>query len=802
MVSMRFHGAPARSAALAGFLLAALALLFPARGLAQARSTVISPSEQPAWERTLDRVVPAVVSIRVTATRAFDTESASSSLATGFVIDARNGLILTNRHVVEPGPVVAQAVFLDHEEVDLQAVYRDPVHDFGIYRFNPSDVHYMPVTALELAPQRARVGADIRVVGNDAGEKISILAGTLARMDRDAPNYGLLRFNDFNTYYYQAASGTSGGSSGSPVIDRAGYVIALNAGSRREAASSYFLPLDRVVRALRFIEQGQPVPRGTWQTTFQHEPFDELRRLGLSADTEARVRKAQPTDTGMLVVQGIVPGGPARDVLELGDILVEISGQLVDDFDTLEDQLDNHVGEELAVVVERGGSRVELTVPVQDLHEITPTSYLEVGDSVLNELSYQQARHALVAASGAYVAASGYVLAGAGIGPRSVITAIGDVPVFSLDEAQRAFEALPDGVRVPIRYFDLTDTHTVQVGVITMDRRWFPMRRCTWQADTGTWPCVDSPPPPPPPLRVPASTTFPDEQQRLENKLAPSLVLVHFDIPYRVEGVYATGFVGAGLVVDANRGLVVVDRDTVPIALGDVRLTFAGSVEVPGRVVDLNPLHNVAVIRYDPALLGSTPIKAAPLRDVPLKPGERLWHVGLDHRSRVVSQKSRVVRVDPLVLPLPNPPFFRDSDVEVAEVSETDRSTGGVLVDRHGRVRALWASFVDLSGNSPQGFFRGLPAGYLRETVDPLRQGALPVYHALGAELHEVSLVEARARGLSVASAHALEDASGSDRHAFVVSRVWANAPSRSVLREGDLLIERGGAAGRGPAAD
>uniref|UniRef100_A0A453NGF8 Protease Do-like 7 n=2 Tax=Aegilops tauschii subsp. strangulata TaxID=200361 RepID=A0A453NGF8_AEGTS len=116
------------------------------------------------WRRALSRVVPAVVVLHATAPRAFDTGVAGTSHATGFVVDKSRGIILTNRHVVGPGPVVAEAIFVNREEIPVYAIYRDPVHDFGFFRYDPPAIKYLKYEEIPLAPEAASMGLEIRVV--------------------------------------------------------------------------------------------------------------------------------------------------------------------------------------------------------------------------------------------------------------------------------------------------------------------------------------------------------------------------------------------------------------------------------------------------------------------------------------------------------------------------------------------------------------------------------------------------------------------------------------------------------------
>ncbi|MGD9841341.1 MAG: trypsin-like peptidase domain-containing protein [Steroidobacteraceae bacterium] len=739
------------------------------------------------WARTLERITHSVVSIQIDQTRSFDTEANSSGQATGFVVDAKRGLILTNRHVVTPGPVTSQAIFQNREEVALYPVYRDPVHDFGIYRYDPGKLRFIQPAALPLYPQGATIGREIRVVGNDAGEQLSILSGTLARLDRQAPEYGSFKFNDFNTFYIQAASGTSGGSSGSPVLDIEGRVVALNAGGSNAAASSFYLPLNRVVRALKLIQEGKPVTRGTVQTVFTYTPYDELTRLGLDTNTEAEVRRIFPSQTGMLVVSEVQPGSAAAAVLEPGDILVRVNGELLTTFDPLERVLDDSVDQRISLEIRRGEQVRKAELKVQSLYEITPDRYLSFSDGVVHALSWQMARHYNKPVAGVFVASPGYALSVAGVPRGAVITEVNETNITTLDDFSKIIGALKDGERATLRYFAMDDPRASRIAVLRMDRRWYAATECSRDDVEGVWPCTTWPqdgvaaPP------EPTTTQFAKSTDPLINRLSPSLVLVKFDMPYSVSGYTDRSYYGTGIVLDAAKGLVVVDRNTIPVPVGDVRLIFAGAIEVPGKVKYIHPLHNLAVVSYDPALLGDTPVRSAKLNTKSVRAGETVWAVGLDADAKVKSQSAIVAEIEPAEFPLSRSLRFREANLELINLVNGPNSFDGVLVNKKGEVVSSWSSYLLEQGRTPEQIMRGIPADILAETLQLASSGAM--LQSLEAELSPISLADASRLGLPEQWSQGLVAHDSSHRQALVVVRLVAGSPAATVLRSGDLIL-------------
>ncbi|MFS7973508.1 putative PDZ domain, peptidase S1C, peptidase S1, PA clan, PDZ superfamily [Helianthus anomalus] len=824
------------------------------------------------WRKALQKVVPAVVVLRTTACRAFDTESARSGSATGFVVDKRRGIILTNRHVVKPGPVTAEAMFVNREEIPVYPIYRDPVHDFGFFRYDPAAVKFLSYEEIPLAPEAASVGLEIRVVGNDSGEKISILAGTLARLDRDAPHYKKDGYNDFNTFYIQAASGTKGGSSGSPVIDWQGRAVALNAGGKTSNSSSaFFFPLQRAVRALTMLQKGRysyqdkweavTIPRGTIQATFVHKGFDETRRLGLQSETEELVRHASPlSETGMLVVDSVVPGGPAYKHLEAGDVLVRMNGEVITQFLKMEILLDDSVGQNVELEFERGGKSLTVQLVVEDLHSITPNYFLEVSGAVIHPLSYQQARNFRFECGLVYVSEPGYMLYKAGVPRHAIIKRLADEDVSNLEDFISALSKLSRGARVPMEYIYYKDRHRRKSVIVTVDRHeWYASPQIYSRDDTsGIWtrkPALpsdsqlissaiiqvangiagmdtsssadgtviaeveDSTPPGDKVVSDEYDTSADSCNASVaERVIEPTLVMLTVYVPSScmVDGVYTQHFIGTGVIIfhSEEMGLVAVDKNTVAISASDIMLSFAAfPIEIPAEVVFLHPVHNYAIIAYDPSVIGpaaNSVVPAAQLLPEPsLRRGESVYLVGLSRSLQATSRKSVVTNPRAaLKINSADSPRYRATNMEVIEL-DTDFGSNftGVLTDEHGRVKALWGSFstqikYGVSSSEDHQFVKGIPIHSISQVLSEIISGAkgpsllingikrpMPLIRVLEVEFYCTLLSKARSFGLSNNWIQALVKKDPVRRQVLRVKGCLAGSKAENLLEQGDMVL-------------
>ncbi|KAJ0298729.1 hypothetical protein Brms1b_013326 [Colletotrichum noveboracense] len=752
----------------------------------------LSLSSMSTWEKTIESVAKSVVSIHFYHPHNFDTVEASASQATGFVVDIEKGYVLTNRHVVGPGPFRGFMVLCNHQEVEVKPVYRDPVHDFGFLQFDPSALKNMDLRALELRPDLAKVNAEIRLLGNDAGEKMSILSGYISRVDRNTPEYDSGYF-DFNTCYYQASASAVGGSSGSPVINADGYAVALAAGGATDASTDYFLPLDLPSKALRCLQRGCPVARGDIQCLFQLKPFDQCKRLGLTVEAEAVVRKSFPENDNMLVAQRVLPQGPCHLQVEEGDILLEVNGALVIDFIKLEDVLDSHVGKVIHLRIQRSGADMSVDVQVGDLHDITPDRFVSYSGFTFHPLSYQQAQRYGIACRGVFAAPCWKDFG------SSLIHSVDNIETPNLSKFIEVVEGIADRITVTLAYRELHNLESVITTTFTVDRHWYPEMEMRIRNDlTGEWDVepraepIEYPSPPPRAVSFMEITGInrgiarvAKSFVRVECAIAPTPALDHTEVD---------DFWGMGLVIDANLGLVVVSRAVVPHAACDASIVVAESVTVRSEVVFLHPSQNFTILRYDPNLiLGS--IETAVLSDECPLQGDPVYFLGYNHQKKVVYAATNIISVHAATLcSTTRTPTYRATNTNVINIdTPLGQACGsGVLVSDNGVVQALWLTYLGKDSSyiaeSTRHHF-GLPLAAVQQALAQIRAEGSTRLRILPAEFGQIELAEARDRGLTDELFR--EDVEGNltDRHHFFVcTQLFENAETES-LRVGDILL-------------
>jgi serine protease DegQ len=310
-------------------LIAGLLLVLSAPTWA-ALPAIVNDEELPSLAPLVERVSPAVVNIRVSQTvstgghfgdeafrRFFGLPDVPgggqrevASAGSGVIVDAENGYILTNHHVVDQADQI-QISTMDGEVFDAEIVGSDAATDIAVIKVDAKGLTDMPIGDSE----RVRVGDFVLAIGNPFGLGHTVTSGIVSALGRS----GISRdgYEDF----IQTDASINPGNSGGALVNLRGELVGINSAIISRTGGNvgigFAVPTEIASSIMRQILD-----------------FGEVRRglLGVSiADINPEVAEAlnSPVSSGALITR-VEPGSAAEDAgLEVDDIIVGVNDKKI-----------------------------------------------------------------------------------------------------------------------------------------------------------------------------------------------------------------------------------------------------------------------------------------------------------------------------------------------------------------------------------------------------------------------------------------------------------------------------------------
>ncbi|MEZ4210307.1 MAG: trypsin-like peptidase domain-containing protein [Patescibacteria group bacterium] len=275
---------------------------------------------------------------------------------TGFVISA-DGLIATNRHVVDSESASYSVVTSDGKSYDAEVVARDALADLAVIKIDA-----IGLQVAELGDSENIVlGQKVIAVGNALGEyQNSVTTGVVSGIGRVITAGDGSGSSERLEGVIQTDAAINPGNSGGPLLNLSGQVIGINTAIDQQGQSVGFaIPINSVKSALNsVIADGEIVrPRLGVRYLQITKEFAELNKLDITEG--ALVARG---DTASEVA--VIPGGPADIAgIEEGDILVSIDDEKITEKKGIPSILQNYKpGDVIDIVLLRNGK--EQTVKV------------------------------------------------------------------------------------------------------------------------------------------------------------------------------------------------------------------------------------------------------------------------------------------------------------------------------------------------------------------------------------------------------------------------------------------------------
>ncbi len=312
----------------------------------------------PSLAPLVKKVAPAVVNIRVSQTIATrspfgdDTlrrffgspgEREVASAGSGVIVDAENGYILTNHHVVENADKIMISLI---NEVSLDAVVigSDAATDIAVIKVDPAGLVDLPIGESD----DVQVGDFVIAIGNPFGLGHTVTSGIVCALGRT----GLSR-NGYAVVIQPEAS-INPGNSGGALVNMNGELVGINSAiisrSGGNVGIGFAVPSEIARSIMRQILDFGEVRRGLLGVTIT--TIDEEGAKALGAEVESGA-----------LVSTIEPGSAAEQAgLQVDDIIVKVDDKKIDNSLELRNSIGlKGSGEEVNIEYVRGGETNSVT---------------------------------------------------------------------------------------------------------------------------------------------------------------------------------------------------------------------------------------------------------------------------------------------------------------------------------------------------------------------------------------------------------------------------------------------------------
>lgn len=233
----------------------------------------------------------------------------AQSLGSGFIISP-DGYVLTNHHVVKDADEIV-VKFSDRRELVAKLIGSDARTDVALLKVAASN---LPTVAIGV-PEQLQVGEWVLAIGSPFGFEQSVTAGIVSAKGRSLPGGNYVPF-------IQTDVAINPGNSGGPLFNMDGKVIGINSQIYSRTGGfmglSFAIPIDVVMNVVDQIKTKGKVSHGWLGVQIQDVTRELAESFGMKKPQGALVSK-------------IMPGSPAEKAdLELGDVIIEFNGQVID----------------------------------------------------------------------------------------------------------------------------------------------------------------------------------------------------------------------------------------------------------------------------------------------------------------------------------------------------------------------------------------------------------------------------------------------------------------------------------------